>query len=111
MSQIPNIPDMTTLVECMQNLKKEGYAHEFDVQQGKLVESHSKESFSADDIAVDNFYRFEGASNPSDNSILYAISTATGMKGILVDAYGTYSDEATEDFFKHVAKMTKKVSG
>lgn len=103
------IPEMTTLVECIQYLKDEGYTHEFDVKDGKLVEPYIDEAFTTIDIAVDNFYRFEGISDPSDSSILYAITTQSGLKGTLVDAYGTYSDEATDAFFKDVVKIPKKI--
>ncbi|MFT4202706.1 MAG: phosphoribosylpyrophosphate synthetase [Chitinophagaceae bacterium] len=109
MSDIPNIPEMTTLVECINTLKKEGYTKEYQVKKGKLTDPHDNETFSPDQIAIDNFYRFEGESNPSDSAILYAISTRTDAKGILVDAYGTYSDEATDIFFKTVAQISKKI--
>jgi hypothetical protein len=34
------------------------------------------------------YYRFEGASNPDDNVVLYVIETSRGEKGLLLDAYG-----------------------
>ena len=37
-------------------------------------------------------YRFEGDSSPDDNSVLYAIESKGGIKGVLVDAYGTYAE-------------------
>jgi hypothetical protein len=49
-------------------------------------------------------YRFEGDSNPDDSSIVYAISSNTGLKGTLVDAYGAYSENLNFD-------MAKKLSG
>jgi hypothetical protein len=30
-------------------------------------------------------------SNPDDNTVLYVITTASGEKGLLVDAYGAYA--------------------
>ncbi len=48
-------------------------------------------------MEVVEFYRFEGASNPDDNSILYAIETSDGLKGLLVDAYGAYSGNIPRD--------------
>lgn len=110
MSKVPNIPQMTTLLECMKYLAKEGYTSEFDVKNGKLIDPYNDKSFDAENIEIDNFYRFEGMSNPSDNSILYAISTVDGDKGTLIDAYGTYSDEATDEFFKKVAIIVRNKS-
>jgi hypothetical protein len=42
-------------------------------------------------------YRFEGESDPSDEAILYAISSEKhGLKGLLVNGYGVSSDPLTE---------------
>jgi len=49
---------------------------------------------------VDEFHRFEGMSNPDDNSIVFAISSDDGIKGTLVDAYGIYADSLTESMIK-----------
>jgi hypothetical protein len=45
-----------------------------------------------EDFQIDQHYRFEGMSSPDDNSILYAISSTKGLKGLLVDAYGVYAE-------------------
>ncbi|MEO5947394.1 MAG: cupin domain-containing protein [Chitinophagaceae bacterium] len=48
-------------------------------------------------------YRFEGTSNPEDESILYAISsTKFDIKGTLVNGYGISSDET---FSKLIEKL------
>lgn len=36
--------------------------------------------------------RFEGGSDPDDASIVYAIETRSGTKGLLVDAFGPYAN-------------------
>lgn len=41
-------------------------------------------------------YPFEGMSNPDDNSIVFAISSHSGVKGVLVDAYGMYAENINE---------------
>ena len=51
----------------------------------------------------DEFHRFEGMSNPDDNSIVFAISSNDGIKGTLVDAYGMYADSLTESMIKKLA--------
>lgn len=48
---------------------------------------------SPDDFEIDDFYRFEGESDPGDAMIVYAISSKSNkLKGIVVNAYGVYAD-------------------
>ena len=45
---------------------------------------------------IDNIYRFEGLSNPDDESILYALSSDHyQVKGILINGYGPSADPVT----------------
>ena len=45
---------------------------------------------------MSRFYRFEGVSNPDEEAIVYAISSAKfDIKGILVNGYGISADEAS----------------
>ncbi len=44
-------------------------------------------------------------SSTDDNSILYAISSKEGIKGLLVDAYGMYSESLNEEM---IQKLTIK---
>ena len=43
---------------------------------------------AADEVTVDEVYRFEGASDPGDEAILFAISMPCGHRGALPAAYG-----------------------
>ncbi|NNE76232.1 MAG: phosphoribosylpyrophosphate synthetase, partial [Pricia sp.] len=53
-----------------------------------------------EDFEVDEMHRFEGMSSTDDNSILYAISSKDGIKGTLVDAYGVYAQNISEEMRK-----------
>jgi len=54
-----------------------------------LICQGTNESLLPEDFTIDEFHRFEGDSNPSDESIVYAISSAKhGIKGVLVNAFG-----------------------
>jgi hypothetical protein len=35
--------------------------------------------------------------NPADSSVLYAIETEKGDKGLLVDSYGVYAEEVSPE--------------
>lgn len=85
---------MTTLSEVLNNLKAEGYTQDFNLNP-EAVRQHPE------NFIVDQHYRFEGESNPDDEAVVYAISSLSGdVKGVLVDGYGTSSNEATEDLVK-----------
>ncbi len=85
-----------TLSETINGLIKIGYIHDFNIQEECLVCHQSDGPLSPDDFHIDKVYRFEGASNPEDQSVLYAISSAKhNLKGTLVNGYGISSDEAS----------------
>ncbi len=92
---------MPTLSETMNELRKKGYTEDFNLQQNCLECRNGEFKVFADEFKVDKFFRFEGASNPSDSSILYAISSdRKDVKGVLVNAYGIYSEPVTDEMME-----------
>jgi hypothetical protein len=86
-----------TLSETINGLKEEGYTLDFNIRESCLVCLQNNTSLSTDDFAIDKVYRFEGESNPDDESILYAISSSnSGVKGLLVNGYGISSDNISD---------------
>lgn len=86
-----------TLSETIRGLKKEGYALDFNNKEQCVICPKSKTALSPEDFEIDKVYRFEGATNPEDQSILYAISsTKHDIKGVLVNGYGISSDGETD---------------
>jgi hypothetical protein len=100
--------DLSTLVSCLNSLSKYGFTMDFKVNEQGLKSLQSEKIYHPEDVKILNFYRFEGSSDPSDNSILYAIETNDGSRGTLVDAYGPYADSKVSGFMKHVEEMNKK---
>ena len=87
---------MTTLSEILNKLQAEGYTEDFNTKP---------DTINADpgNFVIDHHYRFEGESNPDDEAVVYAISSLNNeIKGVLVDGYGTSSDDATEDVVKNL---------
>lgn len=100
--------DMKTLASCLNKLVLDGFAEDFKVTEKGLLGLHNEKNYRPEDVEVVNFFRFEGASDPADNSILYAINTSDGTKGTLTDAYGPYAEPAVSLFMKQVEAMHKK---
>lgn len=86
-----------TLSQRMNELKEKGYTNDFNLKGDKVTESKIDNSYTSKDFNVDKIYRFEGMTNPADNSILYAISTSDGQKGLLVDGYGVSGGQVPKD--------------
>ena len=100
--------EMKTLSSCMNKLIAKGYTEHFKVGEEGLESPDSRKTYKPEEVHVLNFYRFEGASDPDDNSILYAIETDGGEKGLLTDAYGTYADPRVGKFMQEVEDISKK---
>jgi hypothetical protein len=87
-----------TLVEAMRSLKTQGYTHNLQLKEHAITDHDDHIELKKEDFVVDKFFRFEGMTNPSDQTILYAISSPTrNIKGLLVQPYGAYADDIPED--------------
>jgi hypothetical protein len=93
----------TTLSEAVNDLKKRGYTEDFNLQPHCLECTSLNVQVNPEHFVVDEYHRFEGMSNPDDNSIVFAISSDEGVKGTLVDAYGMYSENLTAPMIKKLA--------
>ncbi|MEZ5103745.1 MAG: hypothetical protein R2757_04575 [Draconibacterium sp.] len=94
----------TTMVEAINNLVKKGYTHNFSVSdKGRLEEGNSLLFYSYE-VELHEFHRFEGNTNPSDMSIIYAVQTKTGLRGIVIDSFGVQGSETISDFMNKVVQ-------
>jgi hypothetical protein len=81
-----------TLDGVIEELKGRGFVERFDVTAGRLRALGSGHVFDPQDLTIREYHRFEGMSDPDDASIVYAIETRSGSKGLLVDAFGPYAN-------------------
>lgn len=86
-----------TLSQRMNELKEEGYTCDFNLDDEKITDKNADASFLPNEFNVDKVYRFEGMTNPADNSILYAITASNGRKGLLVDGYGVTGGQVSKE--------------
>lgn len=85
-----------TLSETMDYLQKIGYTADFNLKCEHIECNALKLKLHPEDFDIDEVHRYEGMSSTDDNSVLYAISSKKGVKGLLVDAYGVYADNISE---------------
>ena len=85
-------PESRSLSGAVEILRRKGYLHDFVSSQGKLRCSQSGELFDPEELRIVDHLRFEGSSDPDEMAIVYAVETQSGRKGVIIDAFGLYSD-------------------
>jgi hypothetical protein len=98
------------LKRVVDELGRCGYTEHFRAVDGGLQALGSGERFGPKDLTIRGYYRFEGVSDPDDMAIVYAIETRSGVRGVLVDAFGVYADPATSDVLKQVPILGKSAA-
>ncbi len=89
------------LIEAISGLRQEGYTEDFNLKQNCLECRNGAFQIFHNEFHIDTYYRFDGMTNPSDESIIYAISSSKyGLKGILINGYGTSSEALTNEMLE-----------
>lgn len=104
------IPHMKSLAMLSNKMVLDGYDDDFKITGKGLKSLKTEKIYQPDQINVINFFRFEGQSDPNDNTIMYVIETSDGLKGTLVDAYGAYADRQLSEFMNNVESIQKKTT-
>ena len=95
---------MTTLSTVLEKLRVEKHDNEFKITEGGLSSPAGK-IYQPEELQIIKTYRFEGDSDPSENTVLYLIEANDGLIGYSIDAYGAYSnheDDGYDDFLRKI---------
>lgn len=79
---------MDTLVDRMRTLQAAGWVEELSVSRGGVRCDGCGCWAAPENVEIGHVFRFEGPSDPGDESILFAISMPCGHRGTLPEAYG-----------------------
>lgn len=104
------IPYMKSLSMLSNKMVLNGYDDDFKITDEGLKSLKTEKVYSPEQVNVINFFRFEGQSDPNDNTIMYVIETSDGLKGTIVDAYGPYADRKLSEFMNNVESIKKKTT-
>ncbi|MEX0967474.1 MAG: phosphoribosylpyrophosphate synthetase [Bacteroidia bacterium] len=104
-----NLNQYDTLSEAITALQKKGFTQNLEPQDEVIADQDTGKEYLADHLTIIEYHRFEGASNPDDMSVVYAVKSSDGMQGLIVDAYGAYASRALTDLVKKL-NMKKGIS-
>ena len=91
--------NMKTLSQVMAILAKRGITKEFRMNdKNEMKLDNSEKNYLSEDLEIAKTYRFEGDSNPADNTVLIALKAKDGNVGYIIDSYGADSNYSGEEF-------------
>jgi hypothetical protein len=97
-----------TLPAVLEDLRRRGFEQSFGPAPGGLRVPNGDRVYRAEELAIVEHHRFEGASDPDDMAVLYALEAADGTRGVLVDAFGAYADPAVGAALRDVADRAER---
>lgn len=77
-------------------LTKAGYTVGFKAEDNKFTATNSDKKYLPDELRIVHTYRFEGMTNPQDDSIVFGIEANDGVKGTLVMSYSSKHNQNVE---------------
>lgn len=95
----------SNLVDGINYLKNQGYTEDFNLKENCLECRDRHFKVFHNEFEIDKYYRIEGDDSSAENSsILYAISSDKyHLKGTLVNAYGVYSNNITDEMLSKLS--------
>lgn len=94
-----------TMAEAISGLRQRGFTADFEIVENFLRSPVNGHTFKPEDVKVVEHHRFEGETNPDDMSVVYAIESRDGDRGIIVDAYGTYASPAVGELLSQARRQ------
>ena len=95
-----------TLSTAIDDLKKRGFIYSFKIDSNTAICIETMEFVKPEDMSVVEYHRFEGQSSEDDMSVVYAVESVSGLKGVIIDAYGTYANPHLTAFLSKVKMKT-----
>jgi len=95
------MPAYDTVSQAVNELKQRGFTLDFNLK-GSALECQGQ-NFNPKEFEITEFYRFEGNSDPADEAVVYAIESRSGLKGVLVNAFGVYSESLSDEMIKKLS--------
>jgi hypothetical protein len=94
-------------IDKVRQLESNGFTTTYIMDQQKLKNVETSERFRPNQVKIVEEARYEGMSDPSDMSILYAIETTDGNRGVILTPYGPSADSAMVEFMLQVEASSR----
>jgi len=96
------------LVIATNSLKERGFTNSYKLKQGRLHCFENNRIYSADDVKIVEYHRFEGMTDPGSSSVIFALQAKDGSKGTIISTYGAYMDAGLTSFLDNVKILIRE---
>jgi hypothetical protein len=104
MMKQPN--EMNTVSQILEKLRQKGLDNELRMtDHGKMKGPGDNQIYKPEDLTIIKTYRFEGITDPGDESVIYITEDKEGRIGYIMTAYGVYSDQYGPEFDDFLKKI------
>lgn len=97
----------TDLADAVESLKEQGYTHVFGLEDDCIKCNSLKTEFTPDELSVVESHFFDHGTDPGSESSVHAITTESGVKGLLIVSYGMYVDRAKAEIIDRIIKSSE----
>jgi len=100
---------MDSKIKYLDSLRRKGYTENFApaATSSPNILTDKKRSYKPGEIKIASFNTFSSDTDPNDFSVMYAIETIDGKKGVLVDEHCESPDAKVESFINSI-KLAKQ---
>lgn len=84
-----------TVADIVDRLSEEGYREQFRAEEEGLRAIHGS-TYRPQDLVVEKMQRFEGISNPDDESVVFGLRAPDGTRGTWTVTYGPEGQDPVE---------------
>ena len=97
-----SVNQYSSVTEALDELAQRGFTANFEYFDDAFTAVDSGRTFRAEELTIVEHHRFEGASDPDDMAVVYAVESRDGTRGVVVDAFGVYANPKLGEFLRKV---------
>lgn len=101
---------METLSEAVDRLTRAGYHESFRATREGLRATPSGRVYAPEVLVVDATMRFEGPTDPADESVAFALRGPDGLRGTWVVGYGPAVDALDSDALNRLRRSRPEIA-
>ncbi len=88
------------VAEALEVFKGQGYTNHFSFKEDGI--SYTGGIYMPEELKIVDVYRYEGDSDPDEESAVYVMISREGIKGVLVTGYGVSSETSYQQLLERI---------